>query len=80
MRDDSLLVVVACAALIACAPAPVQRTYPSFCLRLRRIAQPPPGAPIEPGRPVRLNARQQQAVVVGVVKWMKDPASISFAG
>jgi hypothetical protein len=40
----------------------------------------PPGTPIKPGRPVRLDDRQQQAVVVGVVKWMKDPASIQFRG
>jgi hypothetical protein len=38
----------------------------------------PPGATIEPGTPVKLDARQQEAVVAGVVKWMKDPASVSF--
>ena len=37
-------------------------------------------APIEPGRPVSLDARQRQAVVVSVVKWMKDPASVQFSG
>ena len=40
----------------------------------------PPGAPIEPGRPVSLNARQQQAVVVSEMKWMKDAASVQFRG
>jgi hypothetical protein len=38
----------------------------------------PAGAAIEPGMPVRLDARQQEAVVAGVVKWMKDPGSTSF--
>ena len=38
----------------------------------------PTGTPIEPGMPVRLDPRQQEAVVAGVSKWMKDPASASF--
>jgi hypothetical protein len=38
----------------------------------------PAGTPIEPGMPVRLDPRQQEAVVAGVSKWMKDPASASF--
>ena len=38
----------------------------------------PPGTPIEPGMPVRLDPRQQEAVVAGVSKWIKDPASASF--
>ena len=78
---DSLLVVVACAALIACAPAPDTAHIPiSLPPPYAALPTAPPGTPIEPGRPVRLNARQQQAVVVGVVKWMKDPASIQFRG
>jgi hypothetical protein len=42
------------------------------------LPEAPPGAPIEPGRRVKLDARQQEAVVAGVIKWMKDPASVSF--
>ena len=78
---DSLLIVFACASLIACTPAPDTAHIPIF-LPLLYAALPaaPPGAPIEPGRPVSLSARQQQGVVVGVVKWMKDPASIQFRG
>jgi hypothetical protein len=78
---DSLLVVFACASLIACTPAS-DAAHISIFLPPPYAALPttPPGAPIEPGRPVSLNARQQQAVVVGVVKWMKDPASIQFRG
>jgi hypothetical protein len=40
---------------------------------------PPPGTAIEAGRPVTLDARQQEAVVTGVLKWMKDPGSASFS-
>jgi hypothetical protein len=78
---DCLAVVAACAALIACAPAQDTAHVPIF-LPPPYAALPtaPPDAPIEPGRPVRLNARQQQAVVAGVVKWMKDPASTQFRG
>ena len=38
----------------------------------------PPGTPIEPGMPIRLDPRQQEAIVAGVSKWMKSPASASF--
>jgi hypothetical protein len=38
----------------------------------------PPGTPVEPGMPVRLDPRQQEAVVAGVAKWMKEPGSASF--
>jgi hypothetical protein len=37
-----------------------------------------PDTPIQPGMPVSLDSRQQEAVVQAVVKWMKDPASASF--
>jgi hypothetical protein len=42
------------------------------------IPDAPPGAPIEPGLPVKLDPRQQEAVVAAVSKWMKNPASASF--
>jgi len=38
----------------------------------------PQGTPIEPGMPVKLDPRQQEAVVAAVSKWMKDPPSASF--
>lgn len=38
----------------------------------------PAGATIEHGTPVKLNPRQQEAVIAGVRKWLKDPASASF--
>jgi hypothetical protein len=42
------------------------------------LPEAPPGTPIEPGMPVRLDPRQQEAVVAGVAKWMKEPGSASF--
>lgn len=38
----------------------------------------PAGASIEAGTRVTLDARQQEAVVAGVSKWMKAPASTKF--
>ena len=38
----------------------------------------PAGAPIEVGTRITLDARQQEAVVAGVSKWMKAPASARF--
>src|SRR6185295_2850187 len=40
--------------------------------------EPPADAAIEPGMPVKLDPRQQEAVVNGVLKWMKEPGSASF--
>ena len=39
----------------------------------------PPGHRIEPGMPVGLDNRQQEAVIMSVLRWMKDPASVQFA-
>jgi hypothetical protein len=38
----------------------------------------PAGTTIEPGMPIRLDPRQQEAVVAGVLKWMKEPGTASF--
>ena len=75
----TVFVVVACAALIACAP---DTAHTPIFLPPPYDALPPapPGAAIEPGRPVSLNARQGQTVVMSVLKWMKDPASVQFRG
>ncbi|MBS0223057.1 MAG: hypothetical protein JSR91_20200 [Proteobacteria bacterium] len=40
---------------------------------------PPAGTAIEAGVPVKLDERQQEAVVSSVLKWMKDPLSASFS-
>ena len=42
------------------------------------LPEVPPETPIEPGMPIKLDPRQQEAVVAGVAKWMKEPASASF--
>jgi hypothetical protein len=42
------------------------------------LPRAPAGAAIEAGTKVTLDARQQEAVVAGVSKWMKTPASIQF--
>jgi len=42
------------------------------------LPEMPPDTPIEPGMPVKLDPRQQEAVVAGVAKWMKTPGSASF--
>lgn len=42
------------------------------------LPQAPAGASIEAGTKVVLDARQQEAVVAGVSKWMKTPASTQF--
>ncbi len=38
----------------------------------------PAGMPIEAGTKVTLDARQQEAVVAGVSRWMKVPATVRF--
>lgn len=38
----------------------------------------PPGTEIEPGVPIKLDPRQQEAVVAAVTKWMKEPGTASF--
>lgn len=42
------------------------------------LPEAPPDTPLEPGRPIRLDPRQQEAVVAGVAKWMKEPGSAWF--
>ncbi len=42
------------------------------------LPEAPAGATIQPGMPIKLDARQQEAVIAGVVKWMKNPGSVSF--
>ncbi len=56
---------------LAYLPVSLQAPYDSW-------SDPPAGAAIEPGMPIRLDPRQQEAVVAGVSKWMKNPASASF--
>ena len=78
MREYLLL--VACVALSACVPDDTAHT-PIFLTAPYNTWPPvPAGTPIEPGRPVGLNGPQQEAIVMGVLKWMKDPVSVQFRG
>ena len=71
------LLLVACAALVACMPdtahTPIFLPPP-----YNNLPPAPPGTSIEAGKPVGLDARQQEAVVAGAAKWMKNPHSILF--
>jgi hypothetical protein len=42
------------------------------------LPEAPNGAALEPGMPMKLDPQQQEAVVVGVRKWMKEPGSAWF--
>src|ERR1700722_6555636 len=77
---DGLFFIAACAGLVAC-PPPDPANWPISLPPPYNIWPPaPPGTPIEPGRPVGLNGSQQEAVVTGVLKWMKEPASVQLRG
>jgi hypothetical protein len=59
---------------------PLDTSYKPVSLEapFKDLPEPPPGTTIEAGIPVKLDARQQEAVVAGVLKWMKDPRSAFF--
>ena len=79
MSPRARLSLALCALLAGCLqqadpaylPVSLQAPYDSW-------PNVPAGAAIEPGLPIRLNPRQQEVVVAGVSKWMKNPASASF--
>jgi hypothetical protein len=77
---DSLVIIAVCAGLIACAPPDTAHWPISLPPPYDTWPPAPPGTPIEPGRPVGLSGSQQEAVVTGVLKWMKEPASVQFRG
>ena len=79
MRGRSLLAICLSATVAACAP-PDPPNMPISLAPPYSDLPDPPGASIEPGMPIKLDQRQLEAVVDGVMKWMKDPASVSFAG
>jgi hypothetical protein len=77
---DSLVVIAAYAGLMACTPPDAAHWPISLPPPYSTWPPAPPGMPIEPGLPVGLNGGQQKAVVTGVLKWMKDRASVHFRG
>lgn len=78
MRGN-LVVVVACLAFAACAPADTVNTPVHLTAPYDKLPPVPPGETIEGGRPISLDSRQQEAVVLGMVKWMKDPSSTQLS-
>jgi hypothetical protein len=79
MRGRSLLAICLSATVVACTPPDTPNMPVSLVPPYSDLPDPPPGAAIEPGMPVKLDQRQLEAVIDGVIKWMKDPASVSFA-
>jgi hypothetical protein len=83
MRSSARLLF--CAIALACASACVPASAPDTAHHPVSLTGPysdlpaaPPGTTIEAGAKVTLDARQQEAVVAGVTKWMKDPGSVQF--
>jgi hypothetical protein len=72
---------MAFACIGACASDPVQHAAHnpvSLVPPYSELPRAPAGTTIETGTKVTLDARQQEAVVSGVSKWMKAPASTRF--
>jgi len=80
MRGQLLLAICWGAAAAACAPPDAPNLPVSLAPPYSDLRDPPPGSTIEPGMPIKLDQRQLDAVIGGVMKWMKDPASVSFSG
>lgn len=77
----SIICAMALACVSACVPDAAQHTAHnpvSLVPPYNELPPAPAGASIEAGTKVVLDARQQEAVVAGVSKWMKAPASIQF--
>lgn len=72
IRMVALLLVGACVPAVDAAHHAVSLTPPYSDLPAV------PGGQIEKGAMIRLDARQQELVVAGVVKWMKDRRSVHF--
>ena len=79
MRSSALLAMWVCVTAAACAPPDLPNMSVSLASPYREMPDLWPERTIEPGMPVKLDQRQLEAVVDGVLKWMKDPASVSFA-
>jgi hypothetical protein len=75
-----ILLAICCVTVAACAAPPDPPNLPvSLLTPYSELPDPPPDRTIEPGMPVKLDQPQLDAVVDGVIKWMKDPASVAFA-
>ena len=77
-RTDIALVL--CGLLAGCLQAQDDAAYLPVALQppYSTLPEVPPDTPIEPGMPIKLDPRQQEAVVTAVSKWMKVPGTASF--
>ena len=68
--------------LAGCVQTPADPSYRPVSLPepYRNYPDPPPGTAIEAGVPVKLDERQQEAVVSAILKWMKDPRTAELVG
>ena len=77
----SIICAMACACVGACvsdAGQHVAHNPVSLVPPYSDLPEAPAGMPIEAGTRIALDPRQQEAVVAGVSKWMKAPASSRF--
>jgi len=74
------IALLLCGLLAGCLQAQGDQAYLPVALQppYSEISEAPPGTPIEPGMPIKLDPRQQEAVVSAVRKWMKEPGTASF--
>ena len=80
MSPRSELALLLCGLLAGCLQANADPAYLPVSLPAPYSSwtEAPPGTAIEPGMPIKLDPRQQEAVVAAVSKWMKEPATASF--
>ena len=62
----------------ACTPEDPAHTVISLQPPYSHLPLAAPGSSIEAGTKMTLDARQQESVIVGVAKWLKDPGSAHF--
>jgi hypothetical protein len=69
-----------CGLLAGCLQAQADPAYLPVSLQApySDLPEAPNGTALEPGMPVPLDPQQQEAVVAGVRKWMKEPGSAWF--
>jgi hypothetical protein len=75
---NSRLLVAFCVLLTGCIEGDPAYRPVSLQPPYSALPEAPAGATVERGTPVKLNPQQQEAVIAGVRKWMKDPASATF--
>lgn len=73
MPRRCITVAAACLALSAC-----QADLAHHPISLQDLPDVAPGTRIEAGKPVPLSPQQQEAIVTGVTKWLKDARSAQF--